>query len=103
LFLTLLGWRTSPAEDRPFRTDVFVSGTNGYHTYRIPAIVTTPKGTLLAFCEGRKTSRSDHGDLDLVLRRSTDGGKTWTPMQTVYEQGGDAKVTIGNTDRSTTS
>jgi sialidase-1 len=58
--------------------------------------VVSKKGTLLAFCEGRKTSRSDHGDLDLVLRRSTDMGKTWGPMQLVHEEGGTAKVTIGN-------
>lgn len=88
--------KTSVADDQPVKTDVFVSRTGGYHTYRIPAVIVTPEGTLLAFCEGRKTSRSDHGDLDLVLRRSADGGKTWTPMQIVYEEGGDAKVTIGN-------
>ena len=84
------------ADDQSTKTDVFVSGAGGYHSYRIPAVILTPKGTLLAFCEGRKTSRSDHGDLDLVLRRSTDNGKTWTPTQTVYEEGGDAKITIGN-------
>ena len=77
-------------------TDVFISGTEGYHTYRIPAIVPTNQGTLLAFCEGRKTGRGDHGDLDLVLRRSADGGKTWLPMQLVYEEGDAAKITIGN-------
>jgi sialidase-1 len=75
---------------------VFVSGSGGYHSYRIPAVILTPKGTLLAFCEGRKSSRSDHGDLDLVLRRSTDNGKTWTPTQIVHEEGGDAMITIGN-------
>jgi sialidase-1 len=37
--------------------------------FRIPAIVTTNDGSLLAFCEGRKTSRSDHGDVDLELSR----------------------------------
>ena len=76
--------------------DVFVSGKQGYHTYRIPAIVLSQKGTLLAFCEGRKTSRRDHGDVDLVLRRSTDNGNTWLPMQLVHEEGGTAKITIGN-------
>lgn len=84
------------AASEPIATDVFVSGQEGYHTYRIPALITTQKGTLLAFCEGRKTSRSDHGDLDLVLRRSLDAGKTWQPMQLVYEEGGDKKITIGN-------
>ena len=84
------------ADDRITRTDVFISGTGGYHTYRIPAIIVTPRGTLLAFCEGRKTSRSDHGDLDLLLRRSTNNGQTWTPTQIVYEEGGEAEITIGN-------
>ena len=86
----------SQATPAPEVSDVFMSGSDGYHTYRIPAIVLTPNGTLLAFCEGRKTGGSDHGDLDLVLRRSRDGGKTWQPMQLVYEEGGTAKITIGN-------
>lgn len=78
------------------QTDVFTSGVEGYHTYRIPALVVTKKGTLLAFCEGRKTSGADHGDVDLVLKRSTDSGKTWGPLELVYEEGGTAKITIGN-------
>jgi sialidase-1 len=89
------GGRAS-AEEGFRQVDVFTSGTEGYHTYRIPGIVATNEGTLLAFCEGRKTSRRDHGDLDLVLRRSDDGGKTWEPMQLVYEEGGTAEITIGN-------
>ena len=88
--------RAARAEDVPEQIDVFTSGTEGYHTYRIPGVVLTTKNTLLAFCEGRKTGRGDHGDLDLVLRRSTDLGKTWEPMQLVYEEGGTAKITIGN-------
>ncbi len=76
--------------------DVFVSGKEGYHTFRIPALIATKQGSLLAFCEGRKTSRSDHGDLDLVLKRSTDQGRTWQTLQMVYEEGGDGKITIGN-------
>src|ERR1035437_6788136 len=58
------------------QTDVFVSGQGGYHTYRIPALIVTSNQTLLAFCEGRKHSRSDTGDIDLLLKRSTDSGKT---------------------------
>jgi len=80
----------------PDEVKVFTSGKEGYHTFRIPAVIVTPKGTVLAFCEGRKTSRSDHGDLDLVLKRSTDGGRTWGPLELVYEEGGDKKITIGN-------
>ncbi|MBX9789659.1 MAG: exo-alpha-sialidase [Pirellulales bacterium] len=84
------------AEERLPAVDVFVSGQGGYHTYRIPALLRAADGTLLAFCEGRKTSRGDHGDIDLLLRRSSDGGATWSPSEVVYEEGGDKKVTIGN-------
>ena len=45
----------------PYRTGVYVSGQEGYHTFRIPSLIVTKKGTLLAFCEGRKTSRRDRG------------------------------------------
>lgn len=78
------------------RRDVFLAGQEGYHTYRIPALVALPNGTLLAICEGRKTSRADHGDVDLVLKRSTDGGQTWGPLELIYEEGGTAPITIGN-------
>ena len=71
----------------PKETNVFTSGKGAYHTYRIPSTVVTSKGTLLAFCEGRKKSRSDTGDIDLVLRRSVDGGNTWKPMQVVWDDG----------------
>ena len=76
--------------------DVFVSGQEGYNTYRIPSIVRTTNGTLLAFCEGRKTSSSDAGDIDIVLRRSTNNGASWLPMTLVQEEGGTATITIGN-------
>jgi sialidase-1 len=95
LLLALLCLTPAGAEE-PFRTDVFVSGEGGYHTYRIPALTVTPRNTLLAFCEGRKTSRADHGDLDLLLRRSKNNGETWEPVQLIYEEGGDAAITIGN-------
>ncbi len=67
--------------------DVFVSGTGGYDTYRIPAMVVTNKGTILGFCEGRKRSASDTGDIDLLLRRSTDNGKTWGQVQMIRDDG----------------
>lgn len=77
-------------------TDLFVAGTGDYHTYRIPAVVTTTAGTVLAFCEGRRGSRSDHGDVDLLVRRSTDGGATWGEPETVYADVNWAAVTNGN-------
>jgi sialidase-1 len=79
-----------------YSTDVFTSGENGYNTYRIPTIVRTNSGTLLAFAEGRKNNHQDHGDVDMVLRRSNDGGLTWQPLELVYEEGDTALVTIGN-------
>lgn len=75
------------------QSDVYVSGTEGYHTYRIPALVVTPKGAVLAFCEGRRNSASDTGDIDILVRRSDDLGRTWGPMQVVADHGPD---TIGN-------
>jgi sialidase-1 len=75
------------------QVDVFVAGTEGYHTFRIPSVLATPRGSLLAFCEGRKQGRGDSGDIDLVLRRSTDGGATWGPLQVVADVGPN---TIGN-------
>jgi len=84
------------ANDVPAKQIVYKSGTDGYHTYRIPGLVVTTKRTLLACCEGRRTGRSDHGDLDLVLKRSEDGGKTWSDQQIVHEEGGTAEITIGN-------
>ncbi|MFG0243127.1 MAG: exo-alpha-sialidase [Phycisphaerales bacterium JB054] len=73
------------------RVDVFVSGEGGYHTFRIPAIVRVGsgegEGTLLAFAEGRRGGRGDAGDIDLVLRRSEDGGRTWGEMAVVWDDG----------------
>ena len=74
-------------------TTVFRAGESGYHTYRIPALIVSMKGTLLAFCEGRKNSASDTGDIDLLLRRSFDRGHTWGPAQKIADMGTD---TVGN-------
>jgi len=75
------------------QTDVFVSGADGYHTYRIPATIVTTNGTVLAFCEGRKHNRGDSGDIDLVLKRSGDGGRTWSSLKVVWD---DRTNTCGN-------
>lgn len=69
--------------------DLFVSGEGGYNSYRIPAIVVSPNGTVLVFCEGRKYSVSDTGDIDIILRRSLDGGKTWEDPQIIADAGKD--------------
>jgi len=52
-----------------------------YTSTRIPALVITQKGTLLAFCEGRIGTASDWADMNLIMRRSVDGGKTWQPIR----------------------
>ncbi|GAB3328668.1 sialidase family protein [Micromonospora halotolerans] len=65
----------------------FTAETEGYNAFRIPAIVATRSGTLLAFAEGRLASLSDAGNIDLVLKRSTDGGCTWGPLQVVHDSG----------------
>lgn len=68
-------------------TVVWKSGDDGYHTYRIPALIQAPDGTLLAFSEGRRSSRSDTGAIDLVMKRSTDQGKTWGEQVVVWKDG----------------
>jgi len=64
--------------------DVFVGGQDGYPAYRIPSLVTTKRGTLLAFAEARATLR-DHAENDIVLKRSTDHGRSWGPLQLIDE------------------
>jgi sialidase-1 len=82
--------QSSLAIPGPAQTDLFIGGEGGYHSYRIPALIATPKGTLLAFVEGRKDSASDHGHNEILMRRSLDGGNTWTPMQLVKRDGTNA-------------
>ncbi|WP_329277080.1 sialidase family protein [Streptomyces sp. NBC_01451] len=69
----------------------YIAGKGGYDTYRIPATVTTRKGTLLAFAEGRHNSAGDSGNIDVVLRRSMDGGCTWGPLSVVAAGRGDTR------------
>lgn len=73
--------------------DIFTSGEGGYHSYRIPAVVVTGDGTLLAFCEGRREGRGDAGDIDVIVRRSTDLGESWSDPIVVWDDGGN---TCGN-------
>lgn len=61
------------------KNDVFPAGIGGIARYRIPGIVVTPKGTVLAYAEARKNSSSDWGEIEIHARRSTDGGRTWEP------------------------
>ncbi|WP_043672243.1 sialidase family protein [Streptomyces xylophagus] len=61
----------------------------GYACFRIPAIVRTNDGTLLAFAEGRVLNCGDAADIDIVVKRSTDDGLTWSPLEVVNDGGGD--------------
>jgi sialidase-1 len=65
---------------------VFAAGDKGYYHYRIPSLLTTPKGALLAFAEARRRP-GDAGDIDLVLKRSLDNGKTWSDQMIVWDDG----------------
>jgi sialidase-1 len=71
------------AEPMLEKIDLFEAGKDDYALYRIPGIVVTAKRTALAYCEARLTSASDWGTIDIMLRRSTDGGKTWQPRTKV--------------------
>jgi len=73
--------------------DLWRSGSDGYHTYRIPALAVTKDNTVLAFCEGRKQHRSDFGDIALLVKRSTDGGASWSRQSVLWDDPGN---TSGN-------
>lgn len=75
------------------QVEVFRAGDDGYHTFRIPSVIVTQKGTVLAFCEARKYGSGDSNDIDLVLKRSSDNGKTWGNLEVVWDDGGN---TCGN-------
>ena len=80
-------------------TDVFTAHSEGYACFRIPAVVAHPLSprTLVAFAEGRFWGCADHGWVDLVSKRSLDGGATWSALALVRsESSHTANVTIGN-------
>lgn len=77
--------RAAPTSDA---IDVFKAGTEGFHTFRIPVLLASPRDTLLAFCEGRRDDISDHATIFLLLKRSFDGGRTWQPAQVVWREEG---------------
>ncbi len=71
------------------KADLFQAEADGYKTYRIPGIVVATDGSVLAYCEARKAGLGDWEDIDVFLRRSTDGGKTFSPRMLIHDAGGD--------------
>lgn len=71
----------------PERIDVFEEGQGGFVAYRIPGVVVTAKGTVLAYCEARKFTPADRGEIEIHLRRSTDGGRSFGPARQVAHLG----------------
>src|SRR4051812_1513727 len=69
----------------PKRLDLFEAETGGYATYRIPGVVVTKQGTILAYCEARKSAKSDWGAIDVMMRRSTDGSATFEAPREMVE------------------
>ncbi len=64
---------------------VFISGTEGHKSYRIPAIIGLPNGDLLAFCEGRVNGAGDFGDINIVMKASHNNGKSWSSLATIVD------------------
>ena len=69
------------------RNIVFESGTEGYSSYRIPAMIRLPNGELLAFCEGRVSSAADFGNVDILMKTSKDNGQTWGSLKIIVDNG----------------
>ena len=88
-FLALLGTITLVHTQVPeFQSQIlWQADTDGYHTYRIPVLLATPRGTLLAFSEARADGASDAGNIDLVFKRSIDNGRTWSSMNVICDDG----------------
>jgi sialidase-1 len=67
--------------------ELFKAGEHGYARFRIPALVVSTKGTILAFTEARKGEGRDTDEIDLGLRRSFDHGRSWEPMRIIVDDG----------------
>jgi sialidase-1 len=85
LVLSLLTAAASAAEPFIEKLDLFRTGDDpAYKIYHIPGIVVTAKGTVLAWCEARKKG-GDWDDIRILLRRSTDDGKTWSAPKSIAD------------------
>lgn len=98
LFLILINHSNLNGQNQKFKSsekpffqaktifDPLVDGM-GYHNYRIPSLLATQKGTLLAVMEGREDMNFDHAKNDIVLKRSDDNGATWSLAKVIQEAG----------------
>ena len=102
-FATRSGFSAPVGQPLYEQTDVFVAGQDGVFEYRIPGLVTSNQGTLLAFCDARMRKAGDPPNtIHLVLKRSFDAGKTWGPLMTLAENGDGAVAdSCGVVDRQT--
>src|SRR5687768_10372705 len=73
------------AADGTHRTDLFEAGKGEYALYRIPTILVTPGGAILVMCEARSSAGGDWGKINLLMRRSSDGGATWDAPRKLVE------------------
>lgn len=83
MLAVVLAGAASASEPFLEKIDLFQADTGGYALYRIPGIVVTSRGAVLAYAEARKNDRGDWGAIDLVLRRSEDQGRSWSPMRKI--------------------
>jgi sialidase-1 len=83
LVLVLLAWPVCAAEPSFQTTRLFEGDSGGYKLYRIPGIVVTKRGTILAYTEARRTGNGDWDSIDILMRRSTDGGATFSPQAVI--------------------
>jgi sialidase-1 len=86
LFALLLAVCNASFAAEPQFSKVFISETEGYKSIRIPSVVVTKKGTVLAFAEGRQRA-NDQAENDIILKRSSDGGKSWGKLQLLHDDG----------------
>ncbi|MFN8322984.1 MAG: sialidase family protein [Chitinophagales bacterium] len=93
ILLVFILFSSGRLEAQPFKVSyLFKNHSDGYPMFRIPTVITAGSGRILAFCEGRK-SLFDSGDIDLVMKTSDDQGKTWSPLQVIWNDGSN---TCGN-------
>ncbi len=83
IIILLAAAQLAIAAAQPVKTNLFTAGEEGHKLYRIPGIVVTHRGTILTYAEGRRNTGSDWDTIDIVLRRSTDGGASFSPIRVI--------------------